>query len=1603
MSCVVEERINSMQNENARVQDTKKEMVKNNGRLKLNNDESKPSIIELFPWILEFKKMCRCIHTEKSMASLTELMQFYVRNVSVSVNECYTRPLRAAKLKDSISETLMLFLYIYRELSEDHDRFSYLNNMSDLLALYIDMELKASRKSRENHDKICARITSCLYVYLEHSMEHLLDTLIKVQLMCCSYHHILDPIITKIIKNIPIHPESSIMYIRYFFIYRLWRKINENVAVKDQITAAAIASLGPLPSTFSSSILEDVLPKVPKSQPNSTKALLQHKFDIKKHCEMFAQYCRKSNGSVYQDGIATPIDSSSRINSKMSEDMVKKDVEYVDNNVNSIISDKNKKNESISLLNTFKTLNLEEQTSFKCLGTFSNNISTEHVNSKTIKSNKNRLRRKCKKSNEIVIIDLTNDIVLEKCIKKRKSRKLPWLEEAKKNIDLKIVKASHKKKRQEHVGLTHPSNTSRNISHRSEDSSQSVCATKSLSEKNESNACRTVVLKNDENKMEIDKELITCTESIRKSIGTEVNTKEVNIKASTMISKTVLTEILPLAKQVSKISNSVVNGNCLSNADISNIQSDEKENDSFNKQTVIKRLTETDVFSEPETREKVESFKKVCDLETECPGVNNTTICTQYNSKDNADSSNRSNFNVINDEVTERITLSENLELERNNQNVSSDKMLNNTCFSESVCKSDYSNRTVNSEIRHEELITPQNNDRNETISTGRIQKVEASPIKNVLDYEEKQGSSGILVEISTMQKKFESRMESKSSKCVSRVKDKFCTRPELEICSYDEINENISENKSSIDNIRESIFESYSTDKKDISNTINATCPNENIENNENSCIDTNFKEPIGDKCDNNIGKYVNKEDVPCKSDKVSLEITSKECNNLYKVTEEKNVCTVAKNKYIVQDSELQDNIDGLSLLASVSQHIPHLKPESDVKCDQIKVKDYASLRYACYNQITDDETDTNDSSNTVSLLLENPSAEIINRIVGIYPEDTIDKVELRVEVTSNEAESGNGDSELCKVISHPETSINYDTDALTHNFAPIENNAQTVKENTNVILNGETIVLLQKSPNSNLYIINKAVENSEDHTSDEEINRLKEKNWISPTEDCGQFEAITSLDYASCNLELTSYNKELPYQENKCSVEGIKIEPEDKNFADTKVYSKKAPLSTDMLSVNSPMYQEVNLMSKSMEKRKSKSNLTFRQNIKQEFNISNHIAPNCAIPGFNAIHSHPHEVNAQHPLHISATHPTTLPPIYGNCAGNGELCVPYHKHCTSVSCSLQINANTSLHSHAKSGSSCGRSHCSCLNCTYDIVAHCRQCIHPATDTHVSCIESSPYFLPTHSSVQSPAVQEHDRAKNEVVIEKLYDDQLLCKIENNLLQNKSLEKLGVQCDSEKGVFKKDAENKLPLKKRLKAHAMAYAGTPIKTEKIDNYPAMPMMSIAALEALDNTRKRSDQIVKSEYELSLTKKQELHADYHCNSHLIRRNYYKDVQDTESHQNLANENARKIECQFRSTNDQTSNTIYQESCLQRTVETFAQQEEVNLLDVTSIKRFEIETIEQEGTYKRVKKTQSPLRQTRSSKRNVPKVNYSYTDVDPEWNPSGESKRKRKKTSR
>ncbi|CAL1679647.1 unnamed protein product [Lasius platythorax] len=519
----------------------------NNGGSKINSDDAKSTVIELFPWVSEFKKMCKCIYADKSMASLAELMQYYIRNVSISVKECYTKPLKAAKLKDSISETLFLFLYIYRELSEDHNRSLYLNNMSNLLALYIDMELKASRKSKEDHSRICTRLISCLYTYLEHSTEHLLDTLIKIQFMCQGYHCILDPIMKKVISKIPAHPESNIMYIRYLLIYYLWRKVNSDMAVKSQITTTAIASLG-APAAFLLCVLEEELPEVPKYQPNPARYLMQQKFDIRKCCELFIQFCRETRESIWQkksENATTSPNSPRRTTSQLLEvaSRENENMDCIKNKSNLTFMDKNTQNDSVSL-NNLKSSNLTEQTNVKPFGTISTNISVARTIFKQIKP-KVLPRKKTKKSKKIVIIDLTTDIAFERCIKKRKSRKIAWLEEAKRKLDAKAIRASQKKQQMvENV----TSLKKMALDQQLEDFLQSIQATENTCLKNNLNASATWDMKLEDNdKMKSMQYFETECRS------TSINSNTISTKQSMNVNSSDKSKIVGIPRTVSSV------------------------------------------------------------------------------------------------------------------------------------------------------------------------------------------------------------------------------------------------------------------------------------------------------------------------------------------------------------------------------------------------------------------------------------------------------------------------------------------------------------------------------------------------------------------------------------------------------------------------------------------------------------------------------------------------------------------------------------------------------------------------------------------------------------------------------------------------------------------------------------------------------------------------------------------------------------------------------------------------------------------------------------------------------------------------------------------
>ncbi|XP_011495605.1 PREDICTED: uncharacterized protein LOC105360408 [Ceratosolen solmsi marchali] len=407
----------------------------------------KSASMEMFPWITEFRALCRSSFTRQGPSSLIKLIRFFNRNVSSNVNDCYKKSSRAAKLKELIKDALLLFVYFHRfEQPQDQNRTVYLDQMSDLLAMYIDLELVASKRNADpQHNKISARLVSCLYVYLENSTEHLLDTLIKIQLMNETHLQILDAVISKIFKIIPAHPETEVMYVRYLLVYRLWKKIHSNLAVKKQINANAISSLRSLPTNLPVILLEQVLPSTTVAQgklsdPQSTKFYLCQHFDLRKACSQFLQYCRSNSDDEATSPVDDIIQRDQRLKSTITSERC---------NVDSVNIEFSKSSNSFDKHNSIKNIiNIP----FTDLKIESNNQSRSNISNDSSSLNDKSIikpeilsrNKKSKHFDDVVLIDLTDEEVT-KIVKCKKRRKISWLENAKRNIDAKIKVAAMKR------------------------------------------------------------------------------------------------------------------------------------------------------------------------------------------------------------------------------------------------------------------------------------------------------------------------------------------------------------------------------------------------------------------------------------------------------------------------------------------------------------------------------------------------------------------------------------------------------------------------------------------------------------------------------------------------------------------------------------------------------------------------------------------------------------------------------------------------------------------------------------------------------------------------------------------------------------------------------------------------------------------------------------------------------------------------------------------------------------------------------------------------------------------------------------------------------
>ncbi|XP_073975617.1 uncharacterized protein isoform X3 [Rhodnius prolixus] len=260
-----------------------------NGDLSSTNEEE-PKLAKSFPWLTQFIKLCRAEIGVTNITTLENLMTVYLQHIGSAIVECYVKPNRAAKLKRCMNDTLVLFHMLYSDIKKPLEHSSYLDKMSDLLAYYIDMEIKASRRGKESLPKIASKLTSSLYLFLDHSIDHILDAILKTRNMTKHFCELCTYIFKRVLKEGPGRTVYEMTYVRYILVFKMWKRVVKGAEERRRVMKMAALKLIP-PSQFreklKSGLLCGVLPKIPKSRPDITMFLMQAKFCVKEKSKAF--------------------------------------------------------------------------------------------------------------------------------------------------------------------------------------------------------------------------------------------------------------------------------------------------------------------------------------------------------------------------------------------------------------------------------------------------------------------------------------------------------------------------------------------------------------------------------------------------------------------------------------------------------------------------------------------------------------------------------------------------------------------------------------------------------------------------------------------------------------------------------------------------------------------------------------------------------------------------------------------------------------------------------------------------------------------------------------------------------------------------------------------------------------------------------------------------------------------------------------------------------------------------------------------------------------------------------------------------------------------
>lgn len=288
----------------------------------LNTDEQQPrktdsascktickKVDESIPWYPNYLRLSLTIIGTSSLKALQNVISFFHHNISRDVKDAYMRPNRAAKVKVLLSEALVYFHMCFSEIKLPLEQDTYLDQMTDLVSMYIDMELKASRRGKESTKKVSCKLSSSLHTFLNSSIDHILDSVLKSRFMVKSFSEICIPVLRKLLTP-PFQQMYEMTYIRYVLAFKLWKRITTDQEEKKQITNIASSIIPPprLEEMLQDGLLRDVLPPLRKNKKKLplTTFFVTTKINLK---ETIKEFMKMYQNSKYND-IADAFDKS---------------------------------------------------------------------------------------------------------------------------------------------------------------------------------------------------------------------------------------------------------------------------------------------------------------------------------------------------------------------------------------------------------------------------------------------------------------------------------------------------------------------------------------------------------------------------------------------------------------------------------------------------------------------------------------------------------------------------------------------------------------------------------------------------------------------------------------------------------------------------------------------------------------------------------------------------------------------------------------------------------------------------------------------------------------------------------------------------------------------------------------------------------------------------------------------------------------------------------------------------------------------------------------------------------------------------------------------